>query len=172
MSNGTVAPNVENPAVSQVGVLGIAVLRYGLAGILLYLGAFKFTAIEAQAIQPLIANSPLMGWLYGVMSVQTVSNLIGTVEIIIGTLISARPWATSASGLASLAASGMFLVTLSFLVSTPNVWQSVPDFPLPVPNEVGAFLLKDVFLLGAALTTAADALRSARGTRVLQRPGE
>lgn len=52
----------------------------------------------------------------------------------------------------------MFLVTLSFLVSTPGVWQSVPGFPLPVPDATGAFLLKDVFLLGAALCTAADAL--------------
>jgi len=52
----------------------------------------------------------------------------------------------------------MFLVTLSFLVSTPGVWRSVPDFLLPVPDATGALLLKDVFLLGAALCTAADAL--------------
>ncbi len=153
--------------VRLIGFVGMGVLRYGLAGILLYLGAFKFTEVEAQAIQPLIANSPLMGWLYDVMSVQAVSSLIGTTEIVIGALIAARRWAAGASGLASLAAGGVFLTTLSFLASTPGVWQSVPGFPLPVPNEAGAFLLKDVFLLGAALTTAAEALRSRSETEVL-----
>jgi hypothetical protein len=31
-----------------------------------------------------------------------------------------------------------------------------------VPNEAGAFLLKDVFLLGAALSTAAEALSASK----------
>ena len=35
---------------------------------------------------------------------------------------------------------------------------TLSDFPLPVPNEAGAFLLKDVFLLGAAIWTAGEAL--------------
>ena len=54
----------------------------------------------------------------------------------------------------------MFLVTLSFLVSTPGVWQAMPGFPLPVPDATGAFPLKDVFLLGAAPSIAAEALRN------------
>ena len=56
----------------------------------------------------------------------------------------------------------MFATTLSFLVTTPGVWVSVPGFPLPVPNEIGAFLLKDLFLPGAALWSAAEALRAVR----------
>ena len=43
-------------------------LRYGMAAILLYLGAFKFTAVEARAIQPLVAHSPFLAWLYGWLS--------------------------------------------------------------------------------------------------------
>ena len=159
-------PQIADPIVDRIASAGLGVLRYGLAGILLYLGAFKFTAVEAQAIQPLIANSPLMGWLYAVMSVQAVSNLIGATEILIGAFLAARVRSPKASGMASLTASGMFLVTLSFLASTPGVWQNVPGFPLPVPNETGAFLLKDVFLLGAAFTTAAEALRSAHEAQV------
>jgi uncharacterized membrane protein YkgB len=44
----------------------------------------------------------------------------------------------------------MFLVTLSFLVTTPGV--------LTPPSWIAGFLMKDLFLLGAALYTAAEAL--------------
>jgi reactive chlorine resistance protein C len=56
----------------------------------------------------------------------------------------------------------MFATTLSFLFSTPGVWVAVPGFPLPVPNGIGAFLVKDLFLLGAALWSAAESLRAVR----------
>ena len=56
------------------------------------------------------------------------------------------------SGLGSLAAAGMFLMTLSFLVTTPGIWLWVDGFP--APSEAAAFLLKDVFFLGAAICTA------------------
>ena len=44
----------------------------------------KFTAYEAGAIQPLVASSPLMSWLYAIFSVQATSNLIGVAEIAAG----------------------------------------------------------------------------------------
>jgi uncharacterized membrane protein YkgB len=44
--------------------VGIHVSRYGLVMTLLLIGALKFTAGEAQGIQPLVASSPLMSWLY------------------------------------------------------------------------------------------------------------
>jgi uncharacterized membrane protein YkgB len=65
-------------------------------------------------------------------------------------LIAARRWAPRVSGYASLAASGMFLVTLSFLLTTPGALAPTSPF-----NQ---FLLKDVVLLGASLFTAAEAL--------------
>jgi uncharacterized membrane protein YkgB len=54
----------------------------------------------------------------------------------------------------------MFLTTLSFLFSTPGMWESAPDFPLPLPNIVGWFLVKDLFLLGAAVWSAGEALQA------------
>ncbi len=51
----------------------------------------------------------------------------------------------------------MFLTTFSLLVTTPGVWEHVPGFPIPVPGALGAFLLKDVFLLGAAIWSAGEA---------------
>ena len=41
--------------------LGIIVIRYGLVLVIFWIGAMKFTAYEANGIQPLVANSPLMG---------------------------------------------------------------------------------------------------------------
>ena len=37
----------------------------------------KFTAYEAEGIRPLAANSPLMGWVYNLMSVTAFSSLLG-----------------------------------------------------------------------------------------------
>jgi reactive chlorine resistance protein C len=135
--------------------VGVAVLRYGLVLILLYFGAFKFTDAEARAIQPLLQHSPLMSWLYSVLSVNGVSRLIGVTEITIAGLILSRPWSARLSIVGSLGAVAMFLITLSFLLSTPGLWQWVDGFP--APSEGAAFLLKDVFLLGGAMVTAAEA---------------
>jgi uncharacterized membrane protein YkgB len=152
------------PAIAgrRLAAAGGTVLRAGLVGILLYFGAFKFTAVEAEAIRPLVASSPVIGWLHGVLGVQGTSNLLGVVELALAALIALRPIAPAWCALGSLGATGMFLTTLSFLASAPGVWVRVPGFALPVPSALGAFLLKDVFLLGAALWSAGEALAAGR----------
>ena len=52
--------------------------------------------------------------------------------------------------------------TLTFLFTTPGAWVSVPGFPVPVPSGSGGFLVKDLFLLGAALVSAAESIRGVR----------
>jgi reactive chlorine resistance protein C len=150
---------------AQVGArletAGGAILRYGLVAILLYFGAFKFHPVEAEAIRPLVANSPLMGWMYAVFSVQAVSSLIGITEIIVAGLLLARPWSPRAGAAGGIGAAVIFLATLSFLVTTPGAWASVPGWPLPVPGMAGSFLIKDLFLLGAAVWIAGESLRAA-----------
>jgi uncharacterized membrane protein YkgB len=49
--------------------IGRAILRYGLVLLLIGSGMSKFTEFEARWIEPLMANSPFFGWLYGVTSV-------------------------------------------------------------------------------------------------------
>ena len=132
------------------------ILRYGLVVLIGWFGLFKFTPAEAQAIQPLVANSPLLSWLYAVLDVPGASRLIGVAELAIAALIALRPLAPRASAAGSFAAVGMFATTLSFLATTPGVWVRIDGFI--VPNETGTFLIKDVFLLGAALWTASAAL--------------
>jgi uncharacterized membrane protein YkgB len=145
---------------ARLNTLGGAVLRYGLVAILLYLGTFKFTMEEATAIEPLVANSPFFAWLHAALGTQGISNVIGITEIAIAVLIAARRFSPRASALGSILSVGMFLSTLSFLFTTPGLWHFTEWYPLPVTNDGGWFLMKDVFLLGAAIWTAGEALHS------------
>lgn len=146
---------------STINRVGAAVLRYGLALVIGWIGLLKFTAYEAQGIQPLVANSPFMGWLYEIFSVTTFSSLLGVVEVTTALLIAVKPWWPKVSALGSVAAIGIFVTTLSFLATTPGVGEaSAGGFPLL--SVTGQFLIKDVVLLGAAVWTLADSLRAAR----------
>ncbi len=131
-------------------------LRYGLVLLILWIGAFKFTPTEARAIEPLLAASPFLSWLLAVAGVEGASKVIGTAEIAIAVLLALRPIAPRVSLAGSFAAIGMFLTTLSFLITTPNSWAVVDG--LLIPAGGGFFILKDLVLLGAALWTAADAI--------------
>ncbi len=79
-------------------------------------------------------------------------------EILFGLLILMRPVSPRISAWGSLAASGMFLITLTLLLSTPGVIARGYSFPV-LSAEVGQFLIKDVILLGAAPWTAGEAWR-------------
>ena len=135
--------------------VGTVATRYSLVALLLIFGVFKFYAFEALAIQPLVANSPFMSWMYRLLSVGQVSALIGSVEIAIAVLIAIKPWQPKLSAYGSLGAVLMFITSLSFMISTPGMW--VTEEGLPVPSD-GGFILKDIVLLGSAIWTAADAL--------------
>jgi len=135
--------------------VGMHVSRYGLALTLLLIGALKFTADEAHGIQPLVASSPLMSWLYRIFSLQAVSNLIGAIEIVVGLLIALRPFSARLSFIGSIGAVITFLLTVSFLFSTPGAFHFSHGFP--VLGDAGQFLIKDLVLLGASIWTAAEA---------------
>jgi reactive chlorine resistance protein C len=135
--------------------VGVHVSRYGLVLTLVLIGALKFTADEAHGIQPLVASSPLMSWLYRVFSLQAVSNLIGAIEIAVAALIALRPFSAKLSFIGSIGAVITFLLTVSFLFSTPGAFHFSHGFPLL--GDAGQFLIKDLVLLGASIWTAAEA---------------
>ena len=140
--------------------LATRALRYSLVLVLVWIGAMKFTRVEAQAIEPLVANSPLLAWVYGVASVEATSALIGAAELVIAGLIAARPFSAKLSLVGSALAVGMFLTTLSFLLSTPGVFEaSLGGFPA-LSVLPGQFLLKDAVLLAVALWCTAEAWRA------------
>ncbi len=139
--------------------LGTFLIRYGLVLVILWIGAMKFTAYEANGIQPLVANSPLLGWVYQIFSVQGFSNLLGIVEIAIAAMIALRRLSSKVSAIGSVLAMVMFLTTMSFLFSTPGWEPSLGGFPA-LSVVPGQFLIKDIVLFGAALWSLGESLRS------------
>ncbi|WP_371287009.1 YkgB family protein [Mycobacterium sp. PS03-16] len=138
--------------------VGTALPRYGLVVVIAWIGLMKFTEFEANGIQPLVANSPLMSWMYGIFSVSTFSALLGVVEVAAAALLAVKPWWPRISAIGSLIAIGLFVATLSFLFTTPGVFEaSAGGFPLL--SSTGQFLIKDVALLGIAVWTLLDALK-------------
>ena len=116
----------------------------------------KFTAYEAAGVQPLVASSPLMSWMYNFLSVQGVSNLLGVIEISIAAMIAMRPFSAKLCALGSALAIGMFLTTLTFLFSLPGWESSLGGFP--ALSGSGGFLIKDILLLGAAVWSLGESL--------------
>ena len=150
------AVTAEHP----VAIAGRLLVRYALVVVIAWIGALKYTTYEAAAIQPLIAHSPLLSWVYHIFSVRAFAAVTGTAEIIAALLIALRPLAPRVSAAGSAFAVLLFLSTLSFLFSTPGV-TAAGGFPV-LSVLPGQFLLKDLVLIGAALWTLGDALGAAR----------
>jgi uncharacterized membrane protein YkgB len=146
--------DVVEDRIAKIEAAGTAILRYGVVFLLLAIGALKFAEFEAKAIQPLVSNSPFMGWLYSVLSVQGVSNLIGSTEIATALAIASRPFSPKLSAFGSAIAVGIFTTTLSFLFTTPG--------GLSPQGPAFGFLVKDIVLLGASVYACGEALRAAR----------
>lgn len=106
------------------------------------------------------SHSPLLSWGFHLVNVRTFAIILGLFEWIFAILIAIRPFSAEAVGDRYLGSMAMFLTTLTFLVTTPGMWQKDYGFPFLAPS--GQFLLKDLVLLGAAIWTAGESLRAAR----------
>src|SRR4029077_21043742 len=91
-------------------------------------------------------------------------------------LIALHPWLPRVSAVGSFLVFVMSFVTLSFLITTPEVW--VPplgssEHGFPLLSGAGRLVIKDAIMMGAALVTMADSakahLRSAAGQTVPRR---
>ncbi|MDQ3222768.1 MAG: DUF417 family protein, partial [Gemmatimonadota bacterium] len=140
--------------------IGENILRYGLVAVLLWVGALKFTEYETMGIKPLVENSPFTAWAVTAFGLKTLSALIGTIEIVLGLMIAMRSISPKVSAIGSTGAIVMFLLTMTFIFTTPGVWQPGYGFPFPSPMP-GQFLAKDIILLGAAVWSAGEARRAA-----------
>ena len=127
--------------------MGMVLLRIALVIVLVWIGGLKFADYEADSIVPLVANSPIMSFIYAhpapvyhqysnkegeviaahhewQISNRTYafSHVLGCVIVLIGILIALHgplpQIATIGSGLLIL----MACTTLSFLVTTPEAW--------------------------------------------------
>ncbi|MGQ0699059.1 MAG: YkgB family protein [Panacagrimonas sp.] len=140
---------------------GQFVARYGLALIFVWIGLLKFTSYEATNIEPMVMNSPVLSWIYQSLGMDDLSRMIGCIEILIGVLIATRGFAPRLSAVGSIGASLTFVITLSFMFTTPGVWE--PGYGFPSLSALpGQFLAKDLVLLGVSIWTAGEALRADR----------
>jgi uncharacterized membrane protein YkgB len=154
---------IQSKKQNTIDADGGLLARYGLVIVIAWFGVMKFTNYEAQGIQPLVAESPFMSWLYDIFSVYTFSVLLGVFEVAAAILIAVKPLWPTVSVLGSALAILLFAVTISFLFTTPGVFEeSVGGFPLL--SMTGGFLIKDVALLGISAWTLSDALRATRSS--------
>jgi uncharacterized membrane protein YkgB len=141
--------------------VGKAIVRWGLIVVLAWIGAMKFTAYEAMGIEPLVAHSPFISWMYDFLSIRSFSAMLGCIEIVTAALIGLRYVSAKASAVGSLIAIGLFATTLSMLFTTPG-WEPTLGFPA-LSAMPGQFLLKDIVLFGASVWSLGESLKAIVG---------
>lgn len=143
--------------------LGRAVALAGLVLPLLLIGILKFTAIEVEALEPLINGTPWLAWLYPVFGGAGASYLLGVVEVFTAALLLASPWSPRAGVLGGALGAVTFAVTSSTMLALP-IWEAESG-GFPFLTALGSFLIKDVALLGISVVVLGDALARLRARR-------
>src|SRR5712664_2720573 len=149
ISIGVVRLRATVERVVAIEHVGKEIVRWGLVVVLVWIGGMKFTAYEAMGIQPLVAHSPLVGWMYDFLSIRSFSAMLGCIEIGTAALISLQYLSPKASAVGAILAIGLFATTLSMVFTTPG-WEPTLGFPA-LSAMPGQFLLKDIVLLGASV---------------------
>lgn len=171
---------------STLDNIGIHLIRVGVAIIFIWIGALKFVPYEADSITPFVANSPVMSFFYehpteykehltheGQLDpakrqwqtqnhTYAFSDGLGAVEIFIGLMVLTYAFSRRLGLIGALLAFFTPLVTLSFLITTPEAWVSnIGDaqFGFPYLSGGGRLILKDVLMLAGAVVMIADSAR-------------
>lgn len=173
----------------------IQFLKVAIFIVMAWIGGLKAFQYEADGIVPFVANSPLMSFFYakdapeyksyknpeGATVVKNIewheanrtyifSYGLGTVIVGIGLLTLLGIWSPKVGLVGGMLTVIMSLVTLSFLISTPEVY--VPnlggDFPtphygFPYLSGAGRLVLKDIIMLFAGLVVCSECARRLLG---------
>jgi reactive chlorine resistance protein C len=136
----------------EIKIIGINVMRFGVAFILIMFGIYKFTLTEAKAIEPLINNSFIFNWLLKILPLRTMSAIIGVTEIIVAICLASRFYSPKIAFYGSILGVIIFLTTISFLFTTPGLiakseWLWLSD----------GFITKDLVLLGFCIWSTGEA---------------
>ena len=173
---------------AQTDRLGVTVARIGLIVVLLWIGGLKVFKYEADGIVPFVANSPTMSFFYKYPAPEYKAHMnpegklvpenrqwheenrtylfsygLGAVIVFYGLLLCLHPWRPEFACIGSALVVIMSLVTLSFLITTPESW--VPalgdtEHGFPYLSGRGRLVIKDAIMLGAALVTMADSAKA------------
>jgi len=166
---------------------GVVVTRLGLIVVLVWIGGLKVARYEADGIVPFVANSPLMSFFYADPggykehknpegALVTANRAwhesngtypfalgLGAVIVLYALMLCVNPWLPQVAAVGSFLVFVMSLVTLSFLITTPECW--VPNLGdvhhgFPYLSGAGRLVIKDAIMMGAALVTMADSAKS------------
>lgn len=173
---------------ARLDKVGIIVTRIGLIIVLVWIGGLKIFAYEDEGIVPFVANSPFMSFFYRAPAGEYRQHMnregdlvpanrawhqqngtypfaygLGSVIVLYGLLIALHPWLPRVAAVGSFLVFVMSLVTLSFLITTPEVW--VPalgsnEHGFPLLTGAGRLVVKDAIMMGAALVTMADSAKA------------
>lgn len=95
------------------------------------------------------------------------SYILGTVIVSIGILVLLGIWYPRLGFLGGVLTLGMSLVTLSFLITTPEVYVPnlggdfpTPNYGFPYLSGAGRLVLKDIIMMAAGLVIAGDSARN------------
>ena len=128
----------------------LAILRWVMVLIFISFGIQKFTPQSAHGIALYISNSPFVSWLR-VFGIRGEADVLGSIELTTAVLLACGAFVPILSAISSLMGIGTFLITWSFLFTTPGVvkWSLSSD---PIAwNLTGEFLYKDIVLLCVCL---------------------
>jgi uncharacterized membrane protein YkgB len=166
---------------------GVALTRVGLVVVLVWIGGLKVFKYEDEGIVPFVANSPLMSFFYNDLGhykthVNREGELVpanrewhesngtypfayglGSVIVLYGVLIALHPVFPRVAAVGSFLVFVMSLVTLSFLVTTPEVWVpplGSPEHGFPLLSGAGRLVVKDAIMMGAAIVTMSDSAKA------------
>lgn len=159
-------------------------MRIAIFIVMAWIGGLKAFQYEADGIVPFVANSPFMSFFYqGDKDVYknhknkegeivqaniewhhqngtyVFSYALGTVIIVIGSLTLAGIFNARLGMIGGLLTAGMSIVTLTFLITTPETW--VPDLGgpnhgFPYLSGAGRLVIKDIIMLAGGLLCASD----------------
>ncbi len=164
--------------------LGINLIRIAILVVFVWIGSLKFWNYEAEGIVPFVANSPFMSFFYTKSAPEYKeyklkegeSDLVkhewhkanntygfsyglGILIISIGILTFLGIFWPRIGLVGSILAIIMTIGTLSFLVTTPEVW--IPDLGsgehgFPLLSGAGRLVIKDTAILAGAIVILAD----------------
>ncbi|MHC2144895.1 YkgB family protein [Pseudomonas sp. 210_17 TE3656] len=130
--------------------LDITLLRLSLIVIFIGFGYTKWFAYEAQALIPLIDNSPLLSWMHPAFGIQGASYALGVAEWAIGAALLIGFWQPRWAVAGALGSAITYLTTLTLILSTPGGWESSAG-GFPAMGSSTSFLIKDAVLLAASV---------------------
>lgn len=137
--------------------VGRAVALAGAVLPLLLIGVLKFTSIEVEALKPFVGNTPWLAWLYPAFGFAGASYFLGIVEIGTALLLVASLRSAWAGVVGGALAVVTFALTCSIMFAFP-IWEAGSG-GFPFLNGAGAFLIKDIALLGVSLVVLGGSLQ-------------